>query len=380
MGNPWNPLKCARYGLIVVIACLAARSTPADAACAPVPWPSADEVLATLGPDPPGTFGVGSWPGACWRPYADSSPFNRRLPSAPRVVGNSSQIVQRILGMGPIADLVVAPDTSSDWYHPSYYNSPSDPLYTVHCVKYSCELEGLQVRIPAQARPAAGGDGHMTVVDQASGWEWDFWQAQSRPAGGGTLNISDGGRTHITGDGLGSDANAAQWGLLAGVIRAPEMQAGRIDHALFMVVGCTRSGYVYPARGDAGHCSDQTNAPADGQLLQLAMSDSEIAALSVPNWKKTILYALAHYGAYIGDTGGNEAFGLQFESGATYTSFGLPDPLATFAAQQPSGVTNSNGSWYFDLASGVDWANRLRVLDPCTASATCTDATVADGR
>jgi hypothetical protein len=273
--------------------------------------------------------------------------------------------------MGPIADMEVAPDTSSDWYHPTYYNSASDPLYTVHCVKYACAIEGLQVRIPVQARPAAGGDGHMTVVDQSSGWEWDFWQVQSRSSSGGTLDISDGGRTLIEGDGLGSDANAGQWGLLGGIIRAPEMQAGHIDHALFMVVGCTHSGYVYPAEGDAGHCSDQTNAPVDGQLLQLDMTDSQIDALAVPAWKKTILRALAHYGAYVGDTGGNEAFSLQFESGSTYTSFGVTDPMVTFASQQTSGVSGSGGKWYFDLASGVDWADHLRVLDPCVARASC---------
>jgi hypothetical protein len=318
-----------------------------------------------------GTFRAGHWPEACWRPYADSSPFNRPLPAEPAVVADSDRIVRRILGMGPIADLVVAPDTSSDWYHPTYYNSPSDPLYTVHCVKHACEGEGLEVRIPAQARPAAGGDGHMTVVDQASGWEWDFWQVQDRPAGPGALAVSAAGRTQITGDGLGSDASAGQWGLLGGIIRAPELQAGQIDHALFMMVGCTRTGHVYPALGDAGHCGDESDAPANGQLLQLDMSDPEIDALAVPAWKKTILRALAHYGAYIGDTGGNEAFGLQLESGSTYTSFGVPDPMATFAAQQSAGVSNWNGKWYFDLASGVDWAQRLRVLDPCVARATC---------
>ena len=40
-----------------------------------------------------------------------------------------------------------------------------------------------------------------------------------------------------------------------------------------------------------------------------------------PRWKKTILRALATYGAYIGDTGGG-GFNFQFQSGSTYTSFG----------------------------------------------------------
>jgi Concanavalin A-like lectin/glucanases superfamily len=318
-----------------------------------------------------GTFRVGLWPSACWRPYADSSPFNRRLPASPRVVANSSDIVRRILGMGPIADMTVAPDTPSDWYHPTYYARPTDPLYTVRCVRYSCEIDGMQVRIPAQARPAGGGDAHMTVVDQATGWEWDFWQVRDKPAGGGTLTISAGGRTAIAGDGLGSDANAGQWGLLGGVIRAQEMEAGRIDHALFMMVGCTRRAYVYPAQGLAATCADQINAPATGQHLQLAMTDTQIDVLAVPAWKKTILRALARYGGFVGDTGGNEAFALQFESGSTYTSFGFQDRMIAFAQRQTSGVSYYNGKWYFDLAGGVDWARYLRVLDPCVARGGC---------
>jgi hypothetical protein len=318
-----------------------------------------------------GSFAAGNWPSSCWRPYADSSPFNRSLPPVPRILPNSDAIVRRVLGMGPIADLVVAPDTPSDWYHPTYYSQPGDPVYVVHCVKYACPIEGRTVAIPAPARPAGGGDAHMTVVDQATGWEWDFWQVQDRPAGGGTLEISDGGRTSITGDGLGSQANAGQWGLLGGIIRGQELQAGRIDHALFMMVGCTHSGHVYPAAGDATICADQADAPRTGERFQLAMSDAEIDALAVPEWKKTILRALATYGAYVGDTGGNEAFTFQFESGSTYTSFASADPLAGFAAQQGAGVTSADGKWYFDLGSGVDWERRLRVVDPCVTQAAC---------
>ena len=35
--------------------------------------------------DPDTDWGVGVWPTGCWRPYADDSPFNQRLPSDPRL-------------------------------------------------------------------------------------------------------------------------------------------------------------------------------------------------------------------------------------------------------------------------------------------------------
>ena len=280
-----------------------------------------------------GTFGSGRWPASCWRPYGPRSPFNRPVPPDPTPVANSQAIVDRVLAMGPIADMVVAPDTASDWYHPVYYSAPTDPLFTVHCTNPwgQCEVEGMEVRIPDAARPAGGGDAHMAVVDQASRWEYGFHRVSDKPAGGGTLTVAWGGRTWIDGDGLGSDATAAHFGLLAGIIRAPEMRAGRIDHALFMMVGCTSHQYVYPAGGFAADCADQTDAPAVGQHFWLDMTESEIAALDVPEWKKTILRALSRYGAFVGDTGGNEAFTFQFESGSTYTSFGIEDPMAAFA-------------------------------------------------
>jgi hypothetical protein len=93
------------------------------------------------------------------------------------------------------------------------------------------------------------------------------------------------------------------------------------------------------------------------------MSDGEIAALPVPAWKKTILRALAHYGAYVGEQAGAWSL-LGFEGGPTYTSFGYPDQMAAFAASV--GIKSQGGTYYFDMASGVDW-HRLRVIDPAVS-------------
>lgn len=322
-----------------------------------------------------GSFDVGQWPTDCWRPYADSSPFNRPLGSPPRIVPNSVAIIDRLLSMGPIAELVAGvADTASDWYHPLYYSRPTDPVYTVHCTEAwgRCEVEGMQIRIPGEARPAGGSDGHLGVIDQVTGWEYDFWQVQGKPAGGGVLTTSWGGRTPITGDGLGSGATASNFGLAAGVIRAAELEAGNIDHALSVLVGCTSDTFVYPAEKTANVCADLTDAPATGQHLWLDMTLATINDLPVPDWKKTVLRALSTYGAFIGDTGTNVSIGFQIESGSSFTSFGVTDPMVDFARRQTDGVIHDNDTWMFDMASGVDWAGRLRVVDPCVAAGNCT--------
>jgi len=107
--------------------------------------------------------------------------------------------------------------------------------------------------------------------------------------------------------------------------------------------------------------SEQPNAPPLGARFMLEMSDAQIQALSVPAWKKTILAALAHYGGYVGDTGG-PGFAIEFESPLTYTALGLPDPLVAFAAA--NGRPTWEGDYTLDIARGVDWSKHLRVLAP----------------
>ena len=323
-----------------------------------------------------GSFAPGRWPDGCWRPYGAASPFNQPLPDAPRVAPDSAQVVARLLSYGPMDHLVAGnADTVDDYSHPTYYSQASDPLFTLHCYESSwgrCAIEGMQIRVPDAARAAAGGDAHLTVVDQAGGWEYDLYKVRSKPAGGGVLEFRWGGRTRIDGDGLGSAATAANFGNLAGIIRAPELAAGHIDHALFMVAYCDAGRFVYPAGKSGRSCAalglPTADAPPMGVRLQLAMSASQIDALAVPAWKKTILRAMARYGLIMGDTGGG-AWGIQAESGSTYTSFGTPDALVDFA--RASGWTPYGGDYVADLRSGVDWARYLRVIDPCVSQRTC---------
>jgi hypothetical protein len=146
----------------------------------------------------------------------------------------------------------------------------------VRCRKWvsSCELEGAQVRIPAQARAAGGSDAHRTVIDQAAGREYDTWETEPHPPSGGALYIGHGGMTRIgTADADGLGSNAAHFGLAAGVIRPEELAAGEIDHALFMVVKCTKRHLRLARQGPRrrAHLREQgtlqRRRPGDGPAL-----------------------------------------------------------------------------------------------------------------
>jgi hypothetical protein len=292
-------------------------------------------------------------------------------------------VVNRLTGFGKGQGIIggVA-DTPDDWDHALYFSRLTDPLYTVHCAEEwgTCEVEGMQVRIPSDARPAAGGDGSLGVIDQLTGWEYDFWQVRSKPRGGGRLVVSWGGRTRIgtsDSDGLGSNATAAHFGTAAGVMRPAELEAGKIDHALFLMVKCTNGEFVWPARGPGvgRTCTSMglsnRDAPAMGQHFYLNMTRGQISRLNVPSWKKTILKAMAKYGMFVGDTGGN-TWRLKIESGTSYTSLGYEDPWARMGRKfnLPSWREGGTKMYAFDTASGVDW-DRLRVAAPCVSRRAC---------
>src|SRR5207248_1020214 len=83
------------------------------------------------------------------------------------------------------------------------------------------------------------------------------------------------------------------------------------------------------------------------------------ANADLPTWKKTILYAMAHYGMFVGDTTGGP-WGIQVESDTTYTAFDQPGRFLEFARSAgfiPRADPALGGRTIYvgELADGVDW-------------------------
>jgi hypothetical protein len=332
-----------------------------------------------------GSFDARNQPGACWRPYNDSSPFNRRVPARAPLVPHSARYVDRLLATyGGPAEFVVG-DPARDAGVPIFWSQQGDPRYRLHCTKPwgRCELEGLRIRIPPEATPAGGfstrdneHDAHMTVIDQRKGVEYDMWQVQRKR--GSRLEFSWGGKTRIDGNGLGSDAVAARYGTIAGPIRFTELRDGLINHALTIAVPCTDT-QVYPAVQTGAKCRDagisrKYSIPM-GAHFRLTLSPAQIDALGLPPWKRTVATALATYGAYVSDTTSLQgAWGIEIESGQSYVSFGLPDPWVEYA--RSVGIVgedfDQNGypEYRFHISQGIPW-ERLRVVSVCAARGTC---------
>jgi hypothetical protein len=318
-----------------------------------------------------GSFSAGYWPPACWRPYSDRSPFNVRIPSNPHLAGDSGAVSAYIRDkhwtFENDAGRFVWDEGGS---RPVYWARASDPVVSVSCTGDRSCRHGLRLHIPAGARPQGEGDGHMTVVDQPARREYDFYQASG--VHGGHMTVTA-GRPIAIGAGLGSgrggDAEAAYLGLLGGLIRAPELAAGRIEHALAMTAPCEQSRDVWPApangRADST-CPRSGAGPHFASLLQLNMSDAQIAATHAPRWQRAIMTAMAHYGIYVVDTGGSggHEMSLLFEDDLSYTAFGAEGAMKRF-------VRSAGGAREHHLTGVPLDATKLRVIAPCVPRGTC---------
>jgi len=284
-----------------------------------------------------------------------------------------------------------------DYTSPYYYSLPTDPAYTLSCTAsfgpitdpHACPLRGMVVHIPIGATPETGSDSHMAVIDVFAGVEYDFWHAPPGPAGagGGSYVIGWGSYGSVSGLGFtlgggdgGFGATHSGFALTLGTLRGADLIAGSITHALEFNVDCAANG-IYPlqAVSTAFPCPSGTiGAPPYGARVWLDLSDAQIDALQLggqpaPAYLKAVYRALAHYGAFVGDTNGSGQNSFATEGGLTYTARGYADPWVALAGQ--SGVTaDGDGDYRFPLnADGYPalFATHLHVLDTCVTQATC---------
>jgi hypothetical protein len=313
------------------------------------------------------------------------SVFKRPIPANARIAPNSGALIARLLARGGGATDFRNDAAGGDWNTPIYVSSAKDPAYIVKCDQYGggCNVKNAIVHIPAYAKAEHKSDAHLTIIDPVSGYEYNFWQAARNSDGdlniiGGTLHISWGGRSKIGGDGTNAEGNHAGFAASAVTLYPAEILAGRIDHALAIGVYCADDPAVFPAiLMPTDQACGVPNSPYYGMHVQLNLSDAEIAALRTSPLDKAIKTALAHYGAYVYDTGNPQGINVLALSYLTYTTQGLPDPwLSTILPQlQPYGIASGGGDrWQLSPifgGVGIDWMQRLRVIAPCVDAKTC---------
>ena len=269
------------------------------------------------------------------RPFADSSPFNSRIPDNAEIEPNSDEIVNNMMGSMSGGDLYVGIDL---WSVPVFFANSSTPQYDVDITDEWAIWDVMEgVPIPDNAVPDPEEDGHMCIVDNDTLIEYDFWQAQKTPSG---WTASWGNMISLDSEGIYTDnwgARGSGFALTAGLIFPNEVAQGQINHALAYSTDwfyVKAGGAVRPATTSDG----RSNAPLaipEGTRLQLDPA-IDVDNLGLPEAGKVIAKALQEFGMFLCDNGGGHQF-------YAYNPINSGNTWGTLLPTDEDGI-----SWIFD--------------------------------
>ncbi len=228
--------------------------------------------------------------------FSADSPWNTPIPENPVIDPASPLLIQRFVQeYAKIDGFQISVDTWSDTV---FWADADTPRYDVPLTAEWPTVDAhtfLQVPIPDGAVPDPEDDGHMTIVHEASGFMYEFWQAKKID---GAWIASWGNRIPIGGSGFYPGAlscRGAGVAILAGMIWPEELDAGEIHHALAFSYTFNRSGGpVAPATESDGLIDDPAALP-EGARLQLDPT-LDLDALELTPWEMAIARAMQDYG------------------------------------------------------------------------------------
>jgi hypothetical protein len=233
-------------------------------------------------------------------PFPAASIWNRPLSKDPKLDPRSKQRVAFLVRNA------VRPNVALHAYATAVALATRDaPDYSVRCTVYRCHVG--RVRIPLGTKPDPSEDGHLAVWDPFARREWDFWMARYDEASD-TWSAAAGAAMSTDGNGIvprgRASGNAANFPLLAGMLRPEEIARGRIDHVLMFGMPHVAAGKPRcPATHNAGDSHDPAAMP-EGTRLQLDPK-LNVDALQAPAWEKTVMRALQRYGMFLRDGSGS---------------------------------------------------------------------------
>jgi hypothetical protein len=178
------------------------------------------------------------------------------------------------------------------------------------------------VPIPANARPAAGTDAHMTIYQPSTDRLWEFWGANKRQDGwharwGGAMQHVSKNPGYYgsspwpglrAGQGWNWGATASSLPLAAGLITGAELRGSPINHALAIAIPAPCAGtFAWPAQRTDGTARTSSCIP-EGARLRLDPK-VDVASLGLTPVAARIARAAQKYGLIVRDqTGNNVSF------------------------------------------------------------------------
>jgi hypothetical protein len=191
---------------------------------------------------------------------------------------------------------------------------PRQPKVPIRCSEFGEESNPGPYPVPGNA-PVEGageeGDRHVIVLQKGTCKLYELYAARRSGAGweagsGAVFNL----RSNALRPEGWTSADAAGLPIFPLLVRYPEVQAGRIDHALRVTVQSTQRGYIHPATHYASNSSDPSLPPM-GLRLRLKASFS---LAGYHGEALVVLRALKRYGLIVAD------------NGSSWYITGAPDP------------------------------------------------------
>jgi hypothetical protein len=258
-------------------------------------------------------------------------------------------------------------DRSGPWIS----TAGTSPLYTVPVNQPTVRVQldpgswkvGLQqtflaVPIPADAKPAAGTDAHMTVWQPSTGRLWEFFKARKLADGwhanfGGSMQKVTSSPGYYTTDawpGLSQTwwgATATSLPVIAGTMMIKELKAGVISHALAMNIPWARPNvYSWPAQRTDGKSTDP-NAIPEGARFRLD-PQLDIDKLNLPPMTRMMAKAAQRYGIIVRDQTGH-AISFFAENPAQYGTNPYTGSTGFYRGSYPNPVTEAFPWQYLQL-------------------------------
>ncbi|MEW1958818.1 DUF4124 domain-containing protein [Kineococcus sp. NPDC059986] len=252
-------------------------------------------------------------------------------------------------------------------YSTSVYTVPAGtPTVDVrwqNCQKKSYTPAGLtgpggqftQVPIPADAVPAAGTDGELTVYSPGTDQLWEFWQAKKvdgtwQACWGGRIDKVSSDPGYFSG---GFGASASGMAIVGGTIGIKEAQAGRIDHALALAIPAPGNWneVSWPAQRSDGYDKSAGRVP-EGTRLRLDPS-IDVDKLKLTPIATMVAKAAQKYGFIVTDKAGCVAVTAESPA-ATIAATGV-DPWKAMMQGKPDYLIMKDFPWSKLQALPADW-------------------------
>jgi IPT/TIG domain len=237
-------------------------------------------------------------------PFPSDNLWNEDISSAP-VDPNSAAIIDFIGASVPLH-----PDFGSGTYNGSIIGIPYEVVdlpqgpVTINFTAYGDESDPgpmpIPLNAPIEGDPNPSGDQHVLVLDNASCWLYELYDAQPS---GSAWNAGSAAVWDLNADEqrpyTWTSADAAGLPIFPGLVRYDEVAAGQIKHAIRFTLQSSRAAFIPPASHWAANSTNALAAPM-GMRLRLKAS-FDISGFSAAN--QVILTALKKYGMIMADNG-----------------------------------------------------------------------------